>query len=350
MIDTVETYAKDSDQNNAPIGIIADWLLNAIESQGLSLTQAANDLGLDSDCFLKRYQPLPLDAYKQLFEWAADISKDSNFGLSIAREMSFSEFGLFGYLVSNSPSVREFFLNIDQYLIVLQQEGSIKLQQTDDQNCVKIHYHSGFGSSLESRQDVEFTLAMVVKGIRHILNQTHWCPQSAFFTHSPPPEQQQQEFFGKDIVYDYAYNAFTLEQSVLDISSNQVDLNLLSILSAQAMKSVEALTAKPDTAKEVHWLVTSSIGQEGFDAEQAAKHLGITRRTLHRRLQSRGTSFRLIKQQVIKEMAMLALAETDSDITDIALQLGFSELSAFSRSFKRLTGVHPHQFRINSRD
>ncbi len=348
MIEIFEAHANNSHNSDAPVGIIANWLLDAIKGHGLSLSQAEEDLGLTPGYFAKRLHPMPLNLYKQLFEWAAQVSKDSNFGLSVAEKMAFSEFGLFGYLVANSPSVRSFFLNIDQYLVVLQQEGSIKLHHSDTEDCVKIHYHSGFGDALDARQDIEFTLAMVIKGIRHILNQSHWHPQAAFFMHSESTGRQQREFFGDNITCDYAYNAIAIEKSALDVSSNDVDLNLLSILSAQAMKSVEALTAKPDIAKEVHWLITSYIGQEGFDVEQTAKKLGITRRTLHRRLQSRGTSFRAIKHQVVKEMAMLALIETDAPITDIALQLGFSEISAFSRSFKRLTGTHPLQFRKNS--
>ena len=64
-------------------------------------------------------------------------------------------------------------------------------------------------------------------------------------------------------------------------------------------------------------------------------------RTLHRRLEEEGTSFRRVLTDVRRELAARHLQERRLAIGEIAFLLGFSEASAFHRAFKRWTGHAP---------
>jgi AraC-like DNA-binding protein len=76
-----------------------------------------------------------------------------------------------------------------------------------------------------------------------------------------------------------------------------------------------------------------------------AEEMGITRRTLTRRLAQHGTSFTALLEEVRKHSASHYLKTSDHSIEDIAFLLGFSESSPFVRAFKRWTGMAPTQFR-----
>lgn len=102
---------------------------------------------------------------------------------------------------------------------------------------------------------------------------------------------------------------------------------------------------KHDLIKHVRLLITASLGSEPISADRVARELNMTRRNLHQHLDGVGTSFKELKNDVMVEIAKEALAETDSSITDIGLQLGYAEISPFIRAFKRLTGVTPLQYR-----
>ena len=72
-------------------------------------------------------------------------------------------------------------------------------------------------------------------------------------------------------------------------------------------------------------------------------------RTLHRRLEDEGTSFRQVLGEVRRELAARHLSERQLAISEIAFLLGFSEPSAFHRAFKRWTGHAPLTYREMAR-
>jgi AraC-like DNA-binding protein len=77
-----------------------------------------------------------------------------------------------------------------------------------------------------------------------------------------------------------------------------------------------------------------------------ARALGTTRRTLHRRLALEGTNFRLLVEELRKEQARVRLSEaSDVSLTSLALDLGFSDLSTFSRAHRRWFGLAPSRMR-----
>jgi AraC-like DNA-binding protein len=78
---------------------------------------------------------------------------------------------------------------------------------------------------------------------------------------------------------------------------------------------------------------------------RTARRLGMSARTLQRRLRASGTSFTHLLQQLRERSACRLLRQDDRRLSEIAEQLGFSEHSAFSRAFKRWTGTSPGQFR-----
>ncbi|CAN0580228.1 unnamed protein product, partial [Ectocarpus sp. 12 AP-2014] len=73
--------------------------------------------------------------------------------------------------------------------------------------------------------------------------------------------------------------------------------------------------------------------------------LNVSVRSLHRLLQQQGTSFKLLREQLVIGLAVDALINTDLSIKSIASNLNYSETSAFDRMFKRMKGVSPKQYR-----
>lgn len=81
------------------------------------------------------------------------------------------------------------------------------------------------------------------------------------------------------------------------------------------------------------------------DFEELAQELGMTPATMRRRLHEEGESYQSIKDQLRRDLAISYLSHTRRSVMDIAVELGFSERSAFHRAFRKWTGASPGEFR-----
>ena len=81
------------------------------------------------------------------------------------------------------------------------------------------------------------------------------------------------------------------------------------------------------------------------DFEELAQQMSITPATMRRRLHEEGESYQSIKDQLRRDLAISYLSHSRRSVMDIALELGFSERSAFHRAFRKWTGASPGEFR-----
>ena len=99
-----------------------------------------------------------------------------------------------------------------------------------------------------------------------------------------------------------------------------------------------------ELVKCVRELLEKELGKLCLEVD-IARRLGMDRRSLNRHLSSQGTTFRKIYRQVLLE-ASQRLLETDASVSDVAKALGFSELSAFTRAFRRWSGETPSSWKM----
>ena len=87
------------------------------------------------------------------------------------------------------------------------------------------------------------------------------------------------------------------------------------------------------------------MATDRIDADSLARQCHMSRQTLYRKLKREGLSFHDLVEDIRKDKALRYVASDHYALGEIAFLLGFSELSAFSRAFKRWTGMTPAQFR-----
>jgi len=84
--------------------------------------------------------------------------------------------------------------------------------------------------------------------------------------------------------------------------------------------------------------------------EWVASKLGLTRRSLQRRLHEQGAMFNHITENLLKRRAEVLLGQGDAAVTEVALMLGYADPAHFTRAFRRWTGMTPSQFRAEVRN
>jgi AraC-like DNA-binding protein len=129
------------------------------------------------------------------------------------------------------------------------------------------------------------------------------------------------------------------EPSALHAPAIHADPVVRSMLSPYAQRRVEHRHV-PWTAR-----VTDLLGQGSASLADTARSLAVSTRTLQQRLEDEGTGFAALADAVRRERALSLLSQPDLPITAIAARLGFATPSAFTKAFRRWTGVAPSRYR-----
>ncbi len=166
------------------------------------------------------------------------------------------------------------------------------------------------------------------------------------FSHSMGDVQVLEAYFGCCIRTDANCNRLTLHRGDLDrpfISYNQ---ELLEILTPVVDQSLDEQQRSRSITEMVKWIIKRSLAGGRSDIQTVASELGISDRTLQRRLTDEGTNFKQLLTQVRHEQAREYLADPSLDIKEVAFLIGYEDQNSFYRAFSFWEGDTPLNWRI----
>jgi AraC-like DNA-binding protein len=168
------------------------------------------------------------------------------------------------------------------------------------------------------------------------------------FSHSRPASlDAYRDVFGPRLQFDHPFTGLVLFADQLDAPSTISD-PLLRPYAEQFLKSMPSPRGAT-VSERVEELVDVFLPLGRCSTAQVARSLGVTQRTLHRRLAAEGHSFSSLVNDTRAELAERYLANERYTLTDVSELLGFLAPSAFSRWFRQRFGVSPTQWRVTSR-
>jgi AraC-like DNA-binding protein len=319
------------------------WLIELLSQKGVTQSEIISALALPINTRVSSLHSLPLPDYLNLLNWSADRLNDKNFGFTTADYIHRDAFGPALYMSFNTDNLRELFESLQQFDTAISQ--GLDITFTEGPITSQLEYKIILPTDQEERHDIEQSLAIIAQRFRRYVGES-WRPIRVNFTHSKPEDiRRHMQEFGEEIHFEQASNSLIFDSKLLDTKITDADPKLLKILKRQTEEILDSLNRHENLISQLRYIVAMSLSSGECDSETAARHLNMSRRSLVRHLNEQGTHFRAIKDDVIQQMAKSALTETESNISQIAQQLGFSETSSFDRAFKKLTGYTPRQYR-----
>lgn len=134
-------------------------------------------------------------------------------------------------------------------------------------------------------------------------------------------------------------------RQLLELPLKSPDPALVSLLEQHADRLLEQLPRQDEIVGQTRKAISRSLRDGEPSVERVGAELHLSPRTLQRRLQEADTSFRSELNLVRHELALSYLRDARLQIVDIAMLLGYSEHSAFTRAFKQWCGRSPQEAR-----
>ncbi|GIP23250.1 AraC family transcriptional regulator [Paenibacillus sp. J22TS3] len=169
--------------------------------------------------------------------------------------------------------------------------------------------------------------------------------RSVEFSSSMGDVQALEAYFGCSVKTGAQCNCLTLNRSDLDHPFVSYNEELLEILTPALDDSLDEQRRSRSTADMVKWIMKRSLTGGRPDIQAIAKELGMSGRTLQRRLTEENTSFKQLLSQVRHEQARQYLSDPILDIKEVAFLVGYEDQNSFYRAFRLWEGDTPSNWR-----
>lgn len=303
-------------------------------------------LDIPESIFTRRDVEISNDKYVELLE---SVAREANpyIGLDMGDSLEVSDFGVMGHAMAASATVGDALNLLSRYLYVLSHSNTIRLDVGEDQ--VVCTYAVTILQPNLVRQDAEFAMSFIAKSIRS-LSGKRFAPRQVEFSHGLFAEaRRHQKFFDSDVLFDRRENRMHFSRQVLQYPVLTSDPGLLEALVYFLNSRLQLRSEEEDLQAKVEHLITVSLSEGLPDLNGVARQLGMSGRTLQRKLADKNLVFSEMLEAISRSIAREYILHSDYSVTDIAMMLGYTDLSSFSRAYKRWTGTGPQQAREAAR-
>ncbi len=336
--------AEGADAKFTVAASAARGLLAYAEARRVPTAGALAAAGLERAALAGPEARLTQAAYNQLWARLAEASGDDDFGLHFAERLDLDALDVIGHLVAKSATFGQGLERVVAFSRLLHDAGRVEVEREGAGARV---YPGCRGLPHEwPRHVAEFSAAVVVVLGRTVTHVT-WAPREVAFRHPAPARTgEHQRLFGVAPRFGRPETSIVLGAEVLALPVRESQPGVVTYLDAYARAALEKLGAPDDAlTTNVERAIARAMDRGPPDLAPVAAQLGLSARSLQRRLAEAGTSFQALVDGVRRAYAERYLADDRLALGEVAFLLGFSDPSNFHRAFRRWTGVTPAAFR-----
>ncbi|HKR02594.1 MAG TPA: AraC family transcriptional regulator [Pyrinomonadaceae bacterium] len=318
-------------------------IVDAAAARGVAPEELYRAVNLDPGILGDPDNRLPFSQLVALYEHAARLTKDDAFGLHVGEMVDAKLFDVLGYVIVNSSTLGEALDRLVRYHSIWSDGAFFDMEIRGP--LVHLAYEHADGQSEDGRHDYEMTMSIAVSFARQVTG-VDWTPHEVSFQHAEPPDTtEHRRIFRAPIRFGRPANELVFDSSLLALPLTTADPGLCEILDRQAREMLAKLPRQDGIAGDVRRLLAEALNGGDPRLETISQKLGISTRTLQRKLREEGTSHQDLLDEMRSDLSRRYLREPNLAICEVAYLLGFSEPSAFHRAFRRWTGVTPKEFR-----
>jgi len=316
-------------------------LAAAASEVGVPPAVLTSRIGLSAEALAADEVFVDLEAYLGLWEQVMRTVRDPGFPMVYAGTIKLESFGLPGFVALTSPDGLVAAQRMARYQRLTSDSGRITVDVHDD--VVRFCWDRPGALTLGMRVANEAVLAEAMAMVRQVAGEQVTAAAVRFRHPAPVDISAHRRFFGVSPRFGERDDALDIPRALLARRMPLANPDLASHFVAQAearMRSAgEGIVARVERA------ALAELPSGAPSMRRIARSLQLSERQLRRELASAGLGFRSLVEDLRRDRAAALLGQERSSVVDTAFVLGFSEVSAFSRAFKRWFGLSPAEYR-----
>jgi AraC-like DNA-binding protein len=342
---TSGTALKSDDLASIPMaqGGLTRLAAARLKSAGVPLEAILMRSGLTLEAIAEPEERLSVRSQIAFLEEAAIVLKDDCLGFTLARDFDLREIGLLYYVMGSSKTLGEALKRLARYSKVTNDALMFGYREGNRLN-INLSY-SGVPRHSDKHQ-IEFCMFAAIRICRALTGQ-NLVPQDFSFAHvRSVGVAEMSRFVGSKVEFGAGRDEFALSLEARELPLIHADNYLNDLLLkysetalANRRGDVSSFRTKVENA------ISSLLPHGRVLAGDVARTLGMSERTLGRRLADLGLSFSDVLQQLRRDLAIRYLDDAKLQVSKIAWLLGFQQVSAFTHACKRWTGRTPSEMR-----
>jgi len=323
---------------------IVTAVLQFVAGAGGNLARVRSAAGLRAGDLFDPDRMLDIDHLAAALSCAADDLDDAAFGLHLGANFDLESLGLVTYAVLNAATAEIGLNNLVRYLGSL--IHGVHPGLTTKRGVCVLRITLDDADPRAWRHLHEAGMLVFVRMMRRLIGEPRWRPLGVSLAHARPAAvSEHAKRFGVAPTFGGRVNEIRFDPAVLSTQVPDADRSLLPVVEQRLQEVLQVDPKDEPWLKELHLQVASRLCDGHPTLPEIAPFVGLSTRTLQRRLTDRGIVYRKVVAQARRRLALQYLEQSDTDLTEIAFLLGYAELSAFAHAFQRWTGTSPGAYR-----
>ncbi|MDR7271229.1 AraC-like DNA-binding protein [Pelomonas saccharophila] len=293
--------------------------------------------------------PAPTETFVSMRRWQAlleqardlDPGPKSTFALRLARSIAPRHFGVVGFAALASGTLAEALMRLERYHRSVYDANVAQVHPVSEGLCIEWGVERGRPGALVD----ETAIAALVQLAREFTGQAVRALAVDFVNPRPADVRPYADFFGGPVRFGQPSTRVVLSLRDLALPLRGADAALLALLDAQAEHLLQEVAAVSEPVGVWRQALVGLIRSGRTSLADLAHSLQMSPRSLQRRLTEQGHSFQTLLGQTRQQLAEAYLRDANVELAEVALLLGYSEQSAFTRAFRQWTGQAPLQWR-----
>jgi len=316
-----------------------------LREHGIDAARLLAEFGFKPAYFEDPDNTIPLETMGKIYSRCASLTQCAHFGLLIGQRDTGSALGAVGFLMRNSPDVRTALGNLASHFKVHNRNAVVDFIEGDTTAALG---YKILKPCVQGREQIlDMAIAIGFRLMKDLCGGT-WLPIEVRFAHTPQLDVTPfRRFFRVPICFEAEESALIFDRTWLDKPVYDAD-PLLHLMMARYVQAIESRLGD-DLANDIRHLLRPLIEANCPSKVEMAKRIGLSARSLSRRLSAAGTSFEQLRDEARYGFASELLEGSRISATQVAERLGYSNVSAFSRAFLRWSLTRPTKWRASKR-